>query len=127
MNNWYKLDIDTLYKKLNSSENGLLTKEANERLLQYGKNTLPSAKKVSTFAIFLNEFKNPIILLLIVAVIASFIGHEVMDGIAIIIIILIDVIMGTYQENKANNTASALRKLITDKTKVLRNKQIINI
>ena len=63
---------------------------------------------------------NPIELLLIVAVIASFLAGEPVEAIAIIIIVMVDLIMGTYQENKANNTAEALSKLVTVKNKVLR-------
>ena len=60
------------------------------------------------------------------AVIASLIGNEPIEALAIVLIVLIDVSMGTYQENKANNTADALSKLVTVKTKVLRNgKEIV--
>ena len=75
----------------------------------------------------MSEFKDPILALLLVAIIASFIVNEYVDAIAIIVIVLIDVIMGTYQENKANNTAEALAKLVTTKTKVIRNGNIISI
>ena len=62
---------------------------------------------------------NPIELLLLVAVAASFLAGEPVEAIAIILIVLVDLIMGTYQENKANNTAEALSKLVTVKNKVL--------
>ena len=112
--------------KVKTDEDGLTSKEARKRLERDGKNTLPKKKKDSVVKIFFNEFKNPILLLLLVAVIASFIGNEPVEAIAIILIVLVDVTMGTYQENKANNTAEALSKLVTVKNKVMRDgKEIV--
>ena len=123
---WYQMTRDELFTKLKTDENGLTHKEANKRLEKYGKNELPKKKKDSILKIFFDEFKNPILILLLVAVIASLIGNEPIEALAIILIVLIDVSMGTYQENKANNTADALSKLVTVKTKVLRNgKEIV--
>ncbi len=123
---WYQMTKDELFVKLKTDENGLTNKEANQRLEKYGKNTLPKKKKDSVIKIFFNEFKNPILILLLVAVIASLIGNEPVEALAIILIVLVDVSMGTYQENKANNTADALSKLVTVKNKVLRNgKEIV--
>ena len=123
---WYQMTRDELFTKLKTDENGLTNKEANLRLEKFGNNTLPKKKKDSVLKIFLNEFKNPILILLIVAVIASFIGNEPIEALAIILIVLVDVSLGTYQENKANNTAEALSRLVTVKTKVLRNgKEIV--
>ncbi len=118
---WYSVSKNELLESLNTSLNGLTTNEVSKRLTQYGKNTLPKKKKESIIKIFFKELCNPIELLLIVAVIASFLTNEAVEGIAITALILIDVLMGTYQENKANNTAEALSKLVTVKNKVLRN------
>ena len=127
MKKWYNKEISEIYKELETSENGLSNKEANIRLEKYGKNTLPRQKKDSVIKIFFSEFKDPIVLLLLVAIVASFMVNEVIDAIAIIFIVLVDVLMGTYQENKANNIAEALSKLVTVKSKVLRNGEIIYI
>lgn len=118
---WYAMTKDELLTELNTSDKGLTTKEWNKRVIKYGKNLLPKKKKESVFKIFFKELCNPIVLLLLVAVIASFIADEPIEAIAIILIVLVDLIMGTYQENKANNTAEALSKLVTVKNKVLRN------
>ena len=124
---FYNKDIETIEKELNTSLHGLTDEEVKKRTVKYGKNTLPKKKKDSILKIFFGEFKDPIILLLIVAIIASFIVGEVIDAFAIIFIVLIDIIMGTYQENKANNTAEALAELVTEKTKVVRNDDVIEI
>ena len=124
MKNWYSKEIEDVYKILKIDDKGLTSEEANKRLEKYGRNELPKQKKDSVFKIFLSEFKDPIVLLLIIAIIASFAVGEVIDAIAIIFIVLVDVLMGTYQENKANNIADALSKLVTVKSKVLRNGEI---
>ena len=127
MKNWYSKEIEDVYKILKINDKGLTTEEANKRLEKYGRNELPKQKKDSVLKIFLSEFKDPIVLLLIVAIIASFAVGEVIDAIAIIFIVLVDVVMGTYQENKANNIADALSKLVTVKSKVLRNGEITSV
>ena len=118
--NWYALSEKQIYEKLNTSREGLTTKEYQTRQKKYGKNLLPKKKKESIISIFLKELMNPIELLLLVAVVASFLAGEPIEGLAIILIVLVDVLMGTIQENKANNTAEALSKLVTVKNKVLR-------
>jgi len=124
---FYNKSIEEVKKELKTSSNGLTTKEAIKRINENGKNVLPKKKKDSVIKIFFNEFKDPIVLLLLVAVIASLIVGEIIDAIAIIVIVLIDIIMGTYQENKANNTAEALAKLVKEKARVIRNGQIFEI
>ena len=123
----YSKDIKTIEKELETSNLGLNEEEVRKRISKYGRNILPQKKKDSILKIFISEFKDPIIILLIFAILASFLVGEAIDAFAIIFIILIDIIMGTYQENKANNTALALSKLVTEKTKVIRNGQIIKV
>ena len=124
---YYKKKIEDIMSELKTSEEGLTSQEATKRINKYGKNILPQKKKESVIEIFFNEFKDPIIILLLFAVLASFIVGETIDAIAIIFIILVDVIMETYQENKANNTAEALTNLIKVKTKVVRNGEIVEL
>ena len=124
---YYNKDIETIKKELKLNNEGLTTSQVQERLNKYGKNKLPKKKKESIIEIFFSEFKDPIVLLLLFTVFASFLANEIIDGFAILFIILIDVIMGTYQENKANNTAEALENLVKVQTKVIRNGQVIKI
>ena len=118
--NWYSLTKNQVLEELDVTEKGLSSAEYKRRLQQFGSNVLPKKKKESILKIFLKELSNPIELLLLVAVCASFIAGEPIEALAIILIVLVDLIMGTYQENKANNTAEALSKLVTVKNKVLR-------
>ena len=127
MKNWYSKEIEDIYKEFNINEKGLTQKEAEKRLEKYGKNTLPKQKKDSVFKIFFSEFKDPIVLLLIVAILASFMVGEVVDAVAIFLIILVDLIIGTVEEKKANNTAEALSNLVREKVKVIREGKEIQI
>jgi len=124
---FYNKDTESIEKELHTSSKGLSDIEAKKRIKENGKNTLPKKKKDSIVKIFFNEFKDPIIILLLFAIMASLLVGEVIDAIAIIAIVLIDIIMGTYQENKANNTAEALEKLVTVKARVVRNNKVIEI
>ena len=124
---YYNKKIDDVLSLLNTQINGLTLSEANKRLLKYGKNILPKKKKDSILKIFLIQLKDPIVILLLVAVVASLLVSEIIDAIAILTIILIDIIMGTYQENKAITTAESLEQLIKVKSKVKRNGETIII
>ena len=124
---YHNKNIEDIQKELNTNSNGLTNGEVKNRIAKYGRNTLPKKKKDSVIKIFFNEFKDPIIILLLFAVLASFIAGETIDAIAIIFIILVDVIMATYQENKANNTAEALTNLIRVKTKVIRGGEVVEL
>ena len=124
---FYNKSIEEVYLKLKTSSKGLSDNEVKKRRDKYGYNMLPKKKRDSVFKIFINEFKDPIVLLLIVAIIASLLVNEIVDALAILFIVLVDIILGTYQENKANNTAEALEKLVTEKTKVIRNGKIVKV
>jgi calcium-translocating P-type ATPase len=120
-NRYYAMSVDEIYKRFQTSDMGLSNKEAEKRQDKYGLNELPKKKKDSIFKIFFSELLDPIVLLLIIAIIASLIVGEYVDAIAILFIVLVDLILGTFQENKANNTAESLSKLVTEKVKVERN------
>jgi len=124
---YYNKKIEDIEIQLQTSNKGLSKDEVINRQKKYGKNILLKKKQKSVVEIFFDEFKNPMLILLLVAIIASFIAGEVIDAIAIVFIVLIDVIMGTYQEKKANNTAEALAKLVKSKVKVIRDNDIVSI
>jgi len=118
--NYELMNNDELMSCLNSDFNGLSKNEAKKRLEKNGKNTLPKAKKKSIINLFFSQFKNAITLIMVATSIFSFLVNEVIDAVAIIFIILIDVIMGTVQERKAEKSAEALTNMIKVKTKVIR-------
>jgi len=115
------MNNEELLQKLNSDINGLDSNQAIKRLEKDGKNELPRAKKRSIVNLFFSQFKNAITLIMVVTALFSLMVNEVIDAVAIAFIILVDVIMGTAQERKAEKTAEALTDMIKVKTKVIRN------
>ena len=124
---YYNKSPEELEKELQASSKGLSKEEVIVRQQKYGKNILPKKEKDSVLKIFLREFKDPMVILLLVAIVVSLIAGEVVDAIAICFIVLVDALMGTYQENKANNTAEALANLVTAKVKVVRDSDVMAI
>ena len=121
---FYNKQIKDIEKELNTNKNGLSKVESKKRLNKYGYNILPKKEKDSIIKIFINELKDPMIILLLFAIIISFLTREIIDAVAILIIVLIDASIGTYQENKANKTVESLTKLVSTKVKVIRDKNL---
>lgn len=125
--NFYDKSVQETLKILETSEEGLTSKEANKRLEKYGANELPRPAEESIFHLFISQFENPIELILVMTVVFSFIAKEYIDAIALIFIILIDVIMGTYEEWKARKDAESLTNMIKVTARVIRNGKEIEI
>lgn len=119
--------IEDVLKKTNSNTTGINQKQANQRLLLNGKNQIPKGKKKGIISIFLQQFKSPIILILIIAIIFSIIIKSYADAMFILVVIAINAIIGTTQEWNSKKNAEKLQDLIKMKTKVIRNNELIEI
>ncbi|MDR9457306.1 MAG: HAD-IC family P-type ATPase [Salegentibacter sp.] len=117
---WHHYSAEESLKKLNVSPAGLSSEEIPERMEKYGRNTLPSAKKLTLFRIILNQFLSPLIYVLLVAAVVSIVLKEYSDAGFIIIVLLINAIIGAFQEWKAEAKASALEQMIKLKVRVKR-------
>ena len=117
---YYNEDIKSVYEKVKSSFKGLSWDEAKRRLADNGQNVLPKKRRDSVLKLFLKELSSPIELILIFTVIVSLVVGEYIDAGVITFIILVDTIMGTYQENKAIKSAESLNNMIRNKSVVLR-------
>ncbi|MBQ9180555.1 HAD-IC family P-type ATPase [Candidatus Saccharibacteria bacterium] len=113
-------DLNDIYEQLGSGPDGLTPSQAKAKLLSYGENILPKKPRPSFLKLYLKEFKSPIELILVFTVIVSFLVGEAVDAMVIIFIILVDTIMGAYQENKALKSTESLNGLLKSKTKVIR-------
>ncbi len=123
---WHNKNIFDIYKELNTGKEGLSYDEASKRLATNGRNVLPKKKSNSIFDILLNELLNPILLLLIFTVVVSFFLKEYTDAVVISFIVLIDLVLGTYQEYKAEKTIEALSSLVNLDANVIRDgKEIV--
>ena len=121
------LTKDEAMKKLKTTIGGLSSSEAKRRIKKYGLNELPKEKQKNIFQIFLESINDPIIYVLIVATILSFIVGEVVDALAIIFIIIVDAVVSTIQEIKAEKNSEALKNLIKVKVKVIRDNRHLEI
>ena len=115
--NIYSLDIDDVFKILESNEYGLSLDDVNLRLKKDGKNKLVEIKKKSNLSKFLNEFKDLMIVVLIISAIVSFIlsilnNESFTDSIIIIAIVILNAILGYVQELKADKAIESLKKMI---------------
>ena len=121
---YYQLSKTAIFNKLKSSNNGLNSEEAKERLNKNGPNKLPEEKALSGLRLFLSQFKNPLVLILIVALTISYIAGHKSDALIILFVVLITNIVGFLQEWKANNALKKLNNTVVYKVKVRRNKEI---
>jgi P-type Ca2+ transporter type 2C len=127
MMQWHTLSIPEVFKSLDTNEKGLSSIEAREKLKQTGPNELEEGKRKSVVKMLLSQFKDVMILILIAAaIISGFIG-EFTDTIVIIVIVLLNAILGFYQEYRAEQAMQALKKMSVTKARVLRNKQVTTL
>lgn len=129
---YYLSEISDVLNELKSSTNGLSNEEAKKRLEKYGKNELEAPKGKSLFSRFLDQLADPMIIILIMAaaisgVLAVIENESFTDVIIILIVVLINAILGVYQENKAEKAIDALQKMSGATSKVKRDNKIIQI
>ncbi len=108
-------------------KNGLSTIDAAERLKKYGPNQLKEAKGKNPLLLFLSQFTDFLVLILIAAAAVSFLLGEKIDGLMILAIILINGIVGFIQEYRVEKTIQTLKKLVTSSSKVYRDGRLIQI
>lgn len=114
------MSVEEVYGKLESGGDGLSPAAAESRLEKYGRNEIESKKKISPLTIFVSQFKDFLILLLILAAAVAVIAGELVDGVLIMIIVLLNAVFGFVQEYKAEKNIEELRKLSPLKARVLR-------
>jgi len=117
----YKLPSEEVARRLKSHlENGLTVEEAKERLKKYGYNELATKEGPTIWEMFLEQFKDFLVLILIAASIVSIIVGEVTDSIVILIIVVLNAILGVVQESKAGKALEALKKMAAPQASVIR-------
>ncbi len=112
---------------LASSRHGLHQREAQARLLRDGPNTLPRGEPPTPAAIFFNQFKSPLIYVLLLAALVSLVLREWSDAGFIFAVLLINALIGGFQEFRAERSAQALRSLVSSKARVLREGDALEI
>ncbi len=121
MAQWWHLDVEHMVKELETDvSSGLSSSEAAARIGKYGHNQLKEAPKRSAWGIFLDQFKDFVIWVLIGAAVVSGFLQEVVDAIAIIAIVILNAVLGFIQEYRAEQSLAALKKLSSPTSKVIR-------
>jgi len=127
MQNFYQLSAQQSLKELNTNKDGLTHEEAKKRLEQFGLNELKTIGVMPWYKIFLRQFVNIMVIILIFAMGISFLVGEYIDAIAILAIIILNAIIGFVQEYKAEKAIEALKKMSSPHALVIRDKQSIRI
>ncbi|MBI2595023.1 MAG: HAD-IC family P-type ATPase, partial [Candidatus Colwellbacteria bacterium] len=109
---WYAKTITVALELLNSTGQGLSQEEAKSRLVSYGPNRLPRAKREGYPLIFLRQFQSPLIYILFIAGAVVYLVGNTVDALVILAVLLFNAVAGTIQEGKAQNTLLVLEKFI---------------
>jgi Ca2+-transporting ATPase len=124
---WYRKEIEEVFSILESSPYGISSDEAIKRISIYGLNRIEEKKKKSPFFLFLNQFSDFMIIVLVVAAIISFFLGEEMDSIAILLIVFLNAFIGFIQEYKAEKAMEKLKEMAEPEGTVIRDNEIKKI
>lgn len=121
MNNFFSKDCEVVLKNFNVDKNGLSDQQVKNSITNYGYNELKEAKKKSIFFVFLEQFKDLLVAILIVAAVISIATGETESTIVIFTVIILNAILGTIQHIKAEQSLNSLKSLSSPIAKVIRN------
>ncbi|WP_027308558.1 calcium-translocating P-type ATPase, SERCA-type [Caloramator sp. ALD01] len=120
MKAFYNLTREQIFDELKTTEKGITEQEAKNRLEQYGYNEFREKKGKTTLQKFLDQFKDFLVIILIVAAIISGLVGEVADTVIILLVVILNAILGVIQENKAEESLNALKKMAAPLAHVIR-------
>ena len=120
MKYFYQKESKEILDELNTTTSGLNSKEVEKRQEKHGLNVLPEAPRPSGFQIFLNQFKDLIVLILIAAAVISGVTGDAESSIVIVVVLIINAILGTTQTLNAQRSVDSLKQLSVPKVKVIR-------
>lgn len=118
---WHALEVSQVSELLDVDvQSGLSKAEAQERLEKYGPNALPDSPPTSILKLFLKQFMSPLIYLLFAAAGIAFVLGEISDGFVILVVVILNSLIGSFQEGRAERSLKSLKKLSKQNVKVLR-------
>ena len=125
---WWQSSVLEVIERLGThTDSGLTASEAQQRLGRYGPNQLQEARGASAWEIFLGQFKNTIIWVLIAAAVVSGFLGEWVDTLAIVAIVVLNAILGFFQEYRAEKSLAALKKLSSPNSKAIRGGTMVTV
>lgn len=122
--NPYQMKKEDVLKMLGTDENGLTQNQAEENQKKYGKNELAEGKKKNPFILFLEQYKDFLVIILIIAAIISGVLGDIESAIVIFVVITINAILGTVQHIKAEQSLDSLKEMSAPTAKVIRDGEI---
>mgnify|MGYP004726399427 FL=1 len=122
--NPYQMKKEDVLKVLGTDENGLTQNQAKENQKKYGKNELAEGKKKNPFILFLEQYKDFLVIILIIAAIISGVLGDIESAIVIFVVITINAILGTVQHIKAEQSLDSLKEMSAPTAKVIRDGEI---
>lgn len=120
MNEFYSKSKEELLSHFNSSEVGLKSGELEKLSEQYGKNSLKGKEKKTALMVFLEQFKDFLVIILLIAAVISFVSGNHESTIVILAVIILNAVLGTVQHMKAEESLESLKKMSSPKAKVIR-------
>ncbi|MEG0709415.1 MAG: cation-translocating P-type ATPase [Longicatena sp.] len=127
MKAFYQKEVKEIFEELNTNEAGLTKEEVVLRREKYGSNELEETKAMHPFMVFLTQFKDLLVIILIVAAIISMISGETESTIVILAVISMNAILGTIQTIKAQKSLDSLKQLSTPHTRVIRDGETMEV
>ena len=122
--NPYQMKKEDVLKMLGTDENGLTQNQAKENQKKYGKNELAEGKKKNPFILFLEQYKDFLVIILIIAAIISGVLGDIESATVIFVVITINAILGTVQHIKAEQSLDSLKEMSAPTAKVIRDGEI---
>ncbi len=117
---WHTLETDEVFQLLNSDRTGLTSAEAERRLEEYGPNEIEGAEEVRKLEILWSQLKNPLVGVLLVAAAISLVAGKTIDAIVIAVVIIVNTLIGFFQEYQAEEALQALQSKAAPEAAVLR-------
>lgn len=127
MSKYFSIETEEILEKFNVSKDGLNEKQVDENISKYGLNELNQKKKKSVLQVFISQFKDLLIFILIAAGIISMLSNNVESTIVIFAVIILNAVLGTVQHFKAEQSLDSLKALSSPSAKVIRNGSKIEI
>lgn len=120
MEKWYMKAVSDVFGKMQSERKGLSREEAERRLETYGANELAEGQKKTLFQVFLEQFKDVLVIILILSAIVSALSGNLESTIVILVVIVLNAVLGTVQYSKAEKSLESLKSLSSPAARVLR-------
>ena len=124
---WHAEPLEVVFRKLQSLPDGLSEEQVAERLREFGRNTLPAKEPPTLFKVFLHQFASPLIYVLLIAGVVALLMQDYKDAVFIFAVILLNAVIGTVQEWRAEQSAHALQVLLKIKARVRRRGRILTV